>query len=140
MFNIFIIIAGSVLFIYFLIKIYLKNRFNFIGIRIGNKIHTFTFQIYSPGILFDIVFMRRKSNVIILYKLFQCKREHVQLTLIPVGHRLIHKIKDRQHSISYEPGTPFSVTEGELFLQRRKRKGMGFVFENIKNGKSWPIN
>lgn len=115
-------------------------RLNSVGLQVGDYIHTPVSLIHHPmESWFDLVLIGHQQNRLHGYRILHQDYFEIYLHHVPVGHKLIYLHQGQQQDIPYLTGTPFSLAEGELILYRKRRRGLGFVHEEVARGTRWPF-
>ncbi len=122
-----------------LIKFFIKDALDIIGIHIFDHIYTPTTIIQSPTYtIFNIVFIKYKQKRITVKNIRS--KTHIPLTYVLPKHKLEYYIDNKKHTIPYKEGTPYKVKKGELVLYEKVRKRFGYMYVEVMRSDTWPMN
>lgn len=110
----------------------------FLAFVIGYEVYTFFGRVRLPFPSFGLAFIWRSSSEYKIITLFGIYRIPL-FALKDASHRLVHHIGGNLRKIPYEEGVPFTVAEGEIWLQKGKRRGLGVAYTTLKKGKEYPF-
>lgn len=111
-----------------------------LGLQIGRHIYTPVCDIYTDFRYFDIVFLGKHHGHVHGYRLFHREYFQIPLHYLPVDNNLVYQINEQPAEHLYLEGTPFHLNKGELILYQRKRRGLGFISEEIGRSPKWPFS
>lgn len=116
------------------------TKIKFIGIQVFDHIYKFNSVIQYPGgSNIDIILIYKHFNQLNCYSLFGRKSFIIPLAFVGVGFHLKYIVDEKEKKIPFEEGTPFKIDKGVLVLYKVKRKGLGFIKEEVKRSQSWPM-
>lgn len=126
--------------IIFLVLTFIITKIKFIGIQVFDHIYKFNSVIqYPKGSGIDIIIIYKHYNELNCYSLLSGRSFVIPLTFVEVGFHLKYIVDGEEKKIPFEEGTPFQISKGHLVLYKIKRKGLGFIKEEVKRSQSWPM-
>lgn len=123
-----------------LLSNFFESSLNTIGLQLGDQIYTPVSRIQCPaGDSLDLVLLGHRPGRIHGYRILHHHYFELPLHYVPIGHTLIYLDRGEEKPVPYLTGSPFQLDRGELILRRKRRKGLGFVEEEVARGTTWPL-
>jgi hypothetical protein len=110
-----------------------------VGLQYGNHIYTLVSDVYQEECCVDLVILTKHHDHLHVYHVFNRKYSKISLVYPSPIQTLVYQIDNQPKEHLYMEGTPFRVNKGELILYQKKRKGLGFIREEIGRSKQWPF-
>lgn len=121
------------------LRTYFNDKLYIIGIQLGNIIYTPVADIYLNQFKFDIILSAKYRDNLYVYKILNRECSKIALTYPSPVQTLVYYIDNKPQEHKYLEGSPFIVHRGELVLFEKKRKGLGFIRQEIGRSNKWPF-